>query len=311
MNHRETAMNAQERLTLLTDATTLGEDVTKSIRVTTAGQTVALNGSPPKKTTRSSRSASLGFAEGSEASVHTSRTIMLKELTRLLDRVAVSAPAAAYQSAIVQENVLGKPTRSTRERTAKHLAQLFILDPGVPLFRLFRHFWCGDAASQPMLTFLLAAARDPLVRECTPFILAVPIGQQVSPAEIAEDLKQKAPGRFGPKTILATAQRLASSWMQAGFLRGRAVKRRTRPQVAPVVAAFALLLGYLSGVRGKILLECSWAKLLDRSFGEVSDLATEASKQGWLQFKSSGGVVEVTFPGLLKPAEEQAAHEPN
>ena len=41
------------------------------------------------------------------------------------------------------------------------------------------------------------------------------------------------------------------------------------------------------------------------------DLATEASKQGWLRLKAAGSVVEITFPGLLTPAEERLAHEPD
>ena len=31
------------------------------------------------------------------------------------------------------------------------------------------------------------------------------------------------------------------------------------------------------------------------------DLASEASKQGWLTYKAAGAVVEITFPGLLTP----------
>jgi hypothetical protein len=40
-------------------------------------------------------------------------------------------------------------------------------------------------------------------------------------------------------------------------------------------------------------------------------LAAEASKQGWLRLKAAGSVVEVTFPGLLTPAEERLTHEPH
>jgi predicted nucleic acid-binding protein len=78
-----------------------------------------------------------------------------------------------------------------------------------------------------------------------------------------------------------TAQRLASSWSQAGYLKGRARKIRTRPYVTPVVAAFAVLLGYLCGVRGSLLLDCTWTRLLDCSLSELTDLVTETSKQGW------------------------------
>ena len=37
----------------------------------------------------------------------------------------------------------------------------------------------------------------------------------------------------------------------------------------------------------------------------------EASRQGWLRYKVAGSVVEIAFPGLLKPHEERAAYEPD
>src|SRR4051812_22200224 len=109
----------------------------------------------------------LGFRNGT-ASVHTSRTMMLVELTLLLDRVPPEAAADAYLAAINNENVLGKPTQTTRRLTAKNLGQLYALDPGCTLFRLLRHFWAADRASRPMLAFLAAAARDSILRETTP-----------------------------------------------------------------------------------------------------------------------------------------------
>lgn len=160
-----------------------------------------------------------------------------------------------------------------------------------------------------MLAFLAAAARDPLLRGTTPFVLGVPVGEAVTPDQIAKHLNEKYPKRFQASTALATAQRLASSWMQAGFLVGKVKKKRSRPTVTPVVAAFAALLGYLCGVRGKLLLDSTWTRLLDRSPAELADLLMEASRQGWLNYKAAGAVVEITFPGLLRPHEEKAAHD--
>jgi hypothetical protein len=57
---------------------------------------------------------SLGFREGA-TSVHTSRTMMLEELSLLLAKVGSNGKAASYVSAIVNENVLGKPTQTTRQ----------------------------------------------------------------------------------------------------------------------------------------------------------------------------------------------------
>lgn len=160
-------------------------------------------------------------------SVHTSRTMMLQELRLLLDRVDADAPASSYVAAIMDDNVLGKPTRSTRQRTATHLIELYALDPRCTIFRLLRHFWAIDADSQPMLAFLLACARDPLLRAVTPFVLTTPMGSTVQPGAIADFLQAHYPSRFQPSTLLATAQRLASSWMQAGYLQGKRTKRRT------------------------------------------------------------------------------------
>ena len=234
---------------------------------------------------------------------------MLKELSLLLDGVAPGAPVSRYREAIVEENILGKATRSTRLKTTEHLTALYALDPTVALFRLLRFFWDLDRAGRPMLAFLAASGRDSLLREFTEYVLAVPLGQAVAAASISQALGEKSPSRFGPTTLQATAQRFASSWTQVGYLTGKVAKSRSQPVVTPLVTAYALALGYLTGLRGKLLLESSWASLLDRTPAEVTELAVEASKQGWLRLKAAGSVVEITFPGVLTPAEERLAHE--
>jgi Putative inner membrane protein (DUF1819) len=245
----------------------------------------------------------IGFRKG-VTSVHTSRTMMLRELTLLLAHVSADPPASKYLDAIVDDNVLGKPTRSTRQRSAQRLKELYALDPNCTLFRLLRHFWAADSASQPMLAFLVACARDPLLRASTPFLFTVPLGHTVMPSAIAEHLHAHYPSRFRPSTLIATAQRLASSWSQAGYLQGKQTKRRVHPHITPIVTAFTLLLGYLCGLRGAQLLESAWIQLLDCPPAELAELTMEASTQEWLRYKASGAVVEITFPGLLTPAEE-------
>lgn len=253
---------------------------------------------------------SLGFRNGT-SSVHTSRTMMLEELSLLLDKVASDAAEAVYLDAITTENVLGKQTQTTRRLTAKRLGELYTLDPDCTLFRLLRRFWPADRAARPMLAFLAAAARDTLVREMTPFVQGIASGEPVTSEQVAKHLNDKYPARFNAAIALSTARRLASSWTQAGFLQGKVKKKRSRPVVTPVVATFAVLLGFLCGLRGKRLLESVWTDFLDHSPAEVTELVAEASRQGWLNYKSAGAVVEITFPDLLKPQEEKAAHEPD
>ena len=241
--------------------------------------------------------------------VHTSRTMMLEELSLVLEKVGALSSAKSYVAAIVEDNALGKPTQTTRLRTAKRLTELYALDPTCPVFRLLRHFWSGDPVSRPMLAFLAAAARDPLLRETTPFVQAVELGRTVTSNQIADHLAEKFPGRFQASTALATGQRLASSWSQAGYLRGKVNKKRAKPHVTSLVAAFAVVLGYLRGLRGKLLLDSTWTRLLDCSPTVLNAQVIEASRQGWLNYKAAGSVVEITFRGLLKPQEEVAADE--
>ena len=259
------------------------------------------------ETRKSKLPESLGFREG-VSSVHTSRTMMLDELSTVFDQVPAKANREEYFTAILDQNVLGKPTQTTRKRTAQRLSELYSLDNSRALFRLLRDFWIADAASRPMLAYLAASARDPLLRDMTPFVTAVPVSATVRPHDIAMNLESKFPERFSPATLLSTAQNLASSWAQAGYLTGRLKKLRTRPIVTPVVVTFTLLLGYMCGARGKMLLDTTWSRMLDRTLAEITELATGASRQGWLTYKSAGSVIEISFPGLLTIQEEKATY---
>jgi len=235
--------------------------------------------------------------------------MMLAELSLLLDHVGNNAKTDEYLAAVVEQNVLGKPTQTTRKRSAQRLVELYTLDQTRPVFRLLRHFWTADALAQPMLTCLAASARDPLLRDATPFVVGIPVNAAVNATQVANFLKGKYPARFKPTTLHSTAQNLASSWTQAGYLTGKVNKKRDRPVVTPVVVTFGLLLGYLCGMRGKMLLDTVWTRMLDRTPIEIANLATDASKQGWMNYKAAGSVVEITFPGLLTPQEEKASNE--
>src|SRR5271157_2923069 len=149
-----------------------------------------------------------------------------------------------------------------------------------------------------MLAFLTAVARDPLLRGMTPFVLRVPIGEVVGAHDIGSHLGEIYPGRFPPTTKHSTAQNLASSWTQAGYLQGKVRKVRARPLVTPVVLTYAVTLGHLCGLRGKMLVHSPWTDLLDRKPAELLDLAFAASSQGWINFKTAGGVVEITLPEI-------------
>src|SRR5690242_5965041 len=63
---------------------------------------------------------SFGF-KLTEGGAHISRTMMLKEITRLLAFARATDRIEDYSQAIIEKNVLGKATESTRQKTFRHL----------------------------------------------------------------------------------------------------------------------------------------------------------------------------------------------
>lgn len=116
-------------------------------------------------------------------------------------------------------------------------------------------------------------------------------------------------GRFSPATLKSTAQNINSSWTQSGHILGRVKKFRAKAKATPGAASFALLLGYLSGVRGESLYQTEYAKLLDCSMEESIELSIEASRKGWIVLKRLGSVIEVLFPNLLSHQEMEWVRE--
>src|SRR3989442_846488 len=96
----------------------------------------------------------LGFKFGNKGT-HTSRTIMLDELSTLLRVCGSSAIRADYTKALVDDNCLGKHTLSTRRLTLQRMTELYALDVAVPLFRLLRQFWFADEKAHRQLALLV------------------------------------------------------------------------------------------------------------------------------------------------------------
>lgn len=253
----------------------------------------------------------LGFSYD-RGGVHLARTMMLRELSELLDHVAdPAAPRDAYARAIVEQNVLGKRSGQTRQLTIQYLTRLYALDPSVTLFRALRYYWARDDAGRPLLALLCAYARDSVLRMSAPLILAIKPGTEVGRKRIEDYLDDQEPGRFSAATLKSAAQNIRSSWTQSAHLSGRIKKIRIKAVATPGAAAYALLLGYLRDARGEGLFNSEYAKLLDVSPENVIELAAEASQRGWMVFKRVGAVMEAAFPNLLTHREMEWIREPD
>ena len=251
---------------------------------------------------------SLGFRFGTNGP-HAARTMMLEDLRTLLAHVSGEASQAEYAEAIVSLNVLGKPTKKSRELSLRHLAALYGLDASIPLFRAMRRLWDSDVAAQPLLAVAIALARDPLLRATQEFILQKPLGVLLPREEVEDFLSRPNPGRFSAASLKSFAQNIAGTWTAAGFLSGRAKKTRSTPLVRPENVALCLFLGYLQGRTGQRLFSSEWMNLLGGSSGELEAMANSASHRGLIVFMNAGGVKEIRFPGYLTPSEEQLHQE--
>lgn len=251
-----------------------------------------------------------GFRSGKRGT-HGSRSIMLADLSQLLASTSVDATCDDYRAAIVEENVLGKLTASTRLCTWKKLRELYGLNPRLAVFRCFRQLWEADSIGRPLLAILCACARDPLLRMSASVVLQAPVDSVVSPGDFADAIREIAPDRFSPTNLKAIGARVCFSWTQSGHLVGGKVRRRARPAVSPEATAYALLLGRLTGARGPLLFSTFWTALLDAPEENLFELAAEASRRGWIGLRRAGSVVDVRFSKILTPEEQEALHEPD
>ena len=235
---------------------------------------------------------------------HLSSTLKLGELRALLARWPVPATKDNYRGAIVDQNLLGKPTASARRITFDRLRELYALDPGLLVFRALNDLWDADASAQPMISLLCSTARDPILREMTPFVLGLPIGATITTHELAEEAERQFPDKFVASSLERLGRNVGSSWEKAGLLSGRRTRERVKPLARPTSLAYALLLGDLCGKRGQALFTTLWAAMLDAPIHELKELAVVAYRQGWIEYRALGDVVEVSFRHLMRDQGE-------
>lgn len=245
----------------------------------------------------------LGFKLG-KGGVHAARTMMLTELRRLLPAIPKDACRSHYRQAIVDENLLEKPTVNTRKLTFHHLCGLYALDPEICLFRIFRELWPRDGAAQPVLALQMALTRDALLRRSAALVVGTPQGQRFEREVLERLLSDQADERFSAASVKSFARNINGTWTQAGFLAGHAKKIRSQPVITPVNVSFSLFLGHLQGRVARRLFCSDWARVLDLPEERLIELTHAAAQQGLLVFRRTGEVMEVRFPDYLTQQEQ-------
>ncbi len=251
----------------------------------------------------------LGFSF-ERGGAHTSRTMMLDELRKLLDYVGnIDAQKTDYLQAIDGNNCLSKRSGRTRILSYRHLVDLYSLDNSNAIFRALLFFWHRDISGQPLIALICTYARDSVFRSTAPFILNFPEGANVSRELLEDFIDNQEPGRFSKATLKSTAQNINSTWTKSGHLYGRNKKVRTRATATAGSVSYALFLGYLCGTRGQYLFQTEYTKMLDCGFDKTIELAEEASRKGWIVLKRVGDIIEVLFPNLINQEEMEWLYE--
>ncbi|WP_134443305.1 hypothetical protein [Cryobacterium sp. TMS1-20-1] len=245
----------------------------------------------------SSETAGNSFALGTLRTT-ASHTIGVSHLVELLQEVPLDAPAERYREAVVDGNVLGRPTQAGRLRSFRHLRELYFLDPGCTEFTALRHFWDLDRSSRPLLAGLLAFTRDEVFRASFGAIADLPAGASVSSADLTEAITAQFGSELSESTLGKTGRNTGACWTQTGHLAGRAKKIRTALNAQPAAIAYAAYLGHLAGGRGLGVLDNPWSQILEIAPGRSLDALRYAHTQGLLDLLVAGNVVDVSFPAL-------------
>jgi hypothetical protein len=233
-----------------------------------------------------------GFRFGDKGT-HTSRTMMLAELTELLANVPENAARENYSEAVIEDNILGKQTTSNRRLTNQRLGELYGLSLTIPLFRVLRRLWDIDEPGRPLIALMCAIARDPLLRATSKAVLPMPIGSELLRMTMTSAIRESVGMRLNETILDKVARNAGSSWSQSGHLEGRVRKIRREIRPTPGAVTYAIWFGALHGLAGEALLQSPWARVLDQSPVELLDLTLRAKQLGLLKANSGGGVIEI------------------
>lgn len=239
---------------------------------------------------------------------HMARSMMLTELTILMERLPASALLADYQRAIEADNALGKPTFGSRQNSFRHLVDLYGLDPQLALFRGLRLFCAEDPASLPLAAMVCTFCRDPQLRHSFCLIDSLRVGEVLPRVKMEQHLEAGFPDRFSAAMKMSLAQNVNTTWTAAGHLVGRSVKTRALPKPTLASSVYAMFAGWLAGLRGDFLLHSVFGRLIAAEPAQIIAHLASGSGRGWLRLRSAGGITEIDFSPILTDRETQLLH---
>jgi hypothetical protein len=239
----------------------------------------------------------LGFS-ANQTGGHMARSMMLSEMKQIHATLSVEASLEEYRTAIQDRNILGKPTLSSRQKSYRHLVELYGMDFQKPLFRTMRRLAKDQPADLPLLAMLCVYGRDRQLHHSFKLIEHLSPGVTLPREEMEQHLEEGFPGQFSTAMKKSLAQNVNTTWTACGHLEGKAKKVRSLPRPGWAASTYAMFVGYLLGLRGEILLQSVFSRLVAAKPDQLAGhLATAASRQ-WLRLRHAGGVIEIDFSKL-------------
>jgi hypothetical protein len=116
-----------------------------------------------------------------------------------------------------------------------------------------------------------AYARDPQLRHSFELVRTLRPSEVLQRVTMEQHLENGFPRRFSPAMKKSMAQNVNTTWTFGGHLAGKAKKTRRLPEPRPVSAAYAMFVGYLTGLHGERLLDsCGAQKFSPHASGRYS-----------------------------------------
>lgn len=226
--------------------------------------------------------------------VHTARTMMFNELSALISQRIFD------EDGIVEFNVLNKKTKYSSTYTLRLLSKLYDFRNQNDLWKAFTYLWgISEEKDRRLMTLLYAIRNDSLLQLSIPVVINTQKGKKVAVEAIREQIEKAYPERFTPNTLHSSAQNVASSWKQAGYIIGKVRNLRVAVNPAYTSVLFALYLGKIDGLAGEKLLKSQWVHLLELSETRLKELVSEAAIKELITYKHGGGVVAIAFDNLI------------
>ena len=221
---------------------------------------------------------------------------MFSELEKVM---SFSLESGQYLDAMA-DNVFGKKSSDGVKQTKGFLKRLYSFDSQYPPFAAFMYFWkMSEPNEKPLIAFLYAVNQDNLLAESVQVLQNVKLGTKVAVEHFEEIVEKYHPNQYAANTLRSTAQNLASSWKQAGFIEGKVKNIRIQPEITYRTACFAFLLAYLNGDRGDFIWNNIGVNALCLHESKLRALAIECAKNDLMQYQYAGSVTAINFTNLL------------